>query len=259
MALGVHGEYRSEPHGLWGRFVAEISASILAKILIQLLLPACTVGGWYVILVSSILHVPDTQRTLKERMDSPGEFINARVRSSGIVTVRLPRTRIPSPLGDSSVIGNSDEPALEQVIENLQQQVLQRTNDYINAAERAQRLQEVLDRTSQPTRIGFFADLYEVWQSPAPGHEFVGENIELSLVGEARLRTAPNWAFERCNDNIEAETTGGDGGPVFNFSVPARTRCRVTISYFDGETLHDSGYWVNIRRSRSEEIRATLR
>ena len=258
MALGIHDEHRPEPPGLWRRFVIELSASLLAKFLIELLFPTCAVLaviGWHVIIVSSILHIPDARPTLEDRIDSPGQFTNARVRSSGFIAVHLRRTPIPSQ--------TADDPAsvslLEQAIEDLQQQVLRRTNDYINAAGRAQQLQEVLDGTTQPTRIGFFADRYEVWQSPAPRYEFVGEDIELSLKGNTPLTTAPNWAFERCDDNVEPEPTGGDAGPVFIFSVPAKTRCRVTISYFDGETLHDGRYWVNIRRSRSDEIRADLR
>lgn len=255
VALGVSEQYRSEPHGLWERFGIEFSSSLLAKVLVELLLPACAVGVWYALVFISILHIPDTGGELKEGIDSPEEFTNARVRSSGITTVRLSRTTIPSPTRGDSVTVSS----LERIVENLRQQVLQITDDYNDVAARARQLQEIVDRAAQPTQIGFFADLYEVWQSPAPRHEFVDEDIRLSLTGDEPLRTAPEWAFERCDDNVDPEPTGGNAGPVFIFSVPAKTSCLVTISYHDGETRHRSGYWVNIRRSRSEEIGAAPR
>ena len=260
MALNIHEENRSEPHGRWKRlFVTELSASLLVKTIIGLLPEACItgiVGVWHVLIVIAMLDVPDVRRTLEKQTYTPGEF--AHVRTPPRLMVHLPLTTpIPSPPRGYLVSGSNGGGTNDQADSNLTGNLMEQLRQ---ANAEVQRLQAVVDGTAPPeARIGFFADVYEVWQSPAPGHEFVGRNIRLFLRGEESLRRSPEWAFDRCDDNVQPEPTGGDVGPEFMFSVPAETRCRVVISYFDNETPHNSGYWVNIRRSRDEAIGVALR
>ena len=160
----------------------------------------------------------------------------------------------------------ADLSATVNMLQDQRRPLLQQRDDALAAAQRtenrlasatqayeawvaeARRLQAEIDRRDAepvlPERIGFFSDSHEVFQSPPPGREFVGENVTLSLVGP--LLIDARWSFDYCVSDI----VGGSTGPAITFRVPSAAKCVVTIYHSDDQGFNSNFYWVHIERTR---------
>ncbi len=158
----------------------------------------------------------DTQQVVTRTVQDPALQEELELARAELRAVRGANSRLNDRLGelDSELTNASDSGQLAQIA--------------LDAMTRERnRLEEQLAEALRPPdrqRIGTFRGIMNVYQSPPPGYEYVGENIRISTYTTRRGVDAEdtNWSVS-CGTAV-----GGNSGRTFTFRPHTPGRCVVT-------------------------------